>query len=643
MKLLGIDTGGTFTDLVLYENGNFNVFKVPSTPHNPAEAVLRGIKHLKAEDAIIIHGSTVATNTVLERKGAKVALITNKGIEDVIEIQRQNRRNIYDLCYKKPKPLVPRSLRFGISGRINSFGEEIEKLDTEEIENLAKKLKGKIDVVAISFLFCFLNNSHELTAKKIFEEKGIQSFVSHEILPVFREYERTSCVVLNAYVAPKMEKYLRTLNNSLANTNISIMQSNGGSISVDQAARQPVHTILSGPAGGVVAAKFIGETAGYTNLITLDMGGTSTDVSLIHKGNFQITSEYEIDGLPVGVPVIDIHTIGAGGGSIARLDEGGALKVGPESAGADPGPVCYGKGTQITVCDAHMFLGRLLPELFLSGQMKVYPERIPKYLNPLAKKAKMDPEELAQGIITVANSNMERAIRVVSLERGYDPRDYVLFVFGGTAALHAAMLAKSLNIPKVIIPPNPGVLSAFGMLLSDTVKDYVLTVMQVEPSYEKLLEQFLPLIRKAREEMEKEGFNNTVLFRTLQCRLKGQSYEIEIPFSESYRQNFKETYNRLYHWYPEDKEIEVVNIVVRAVGKRKKPTLPKIQKRKGNLSLEALYRKVPTPVYLREKLLANDTIDGPAIIVEYSSTCYVPEGFEAVVDQWGNLILEQMT
>ncbi len=378
------------------------------------------------------------------------------------------------------------------------------------------------------------------------------------------------------------------------------------------------------------------------------MGGTSTDVSLIHQGHFQITTSYEIDGLPVGVPVIDIHTIGAGGGSIARIDEGGALKVGPESAGADPGPVCYGKGTDITVCDVNMYLGRLIPEFFLGGEMKVYPERIPAFLKPLAQRAGLSPVELALGVVTVANSNMERAIRVVSIERGYDPREHALFVFGGTGALHAAALARSLEIPKVIVPPNPGVLSALGMLMADVVKDYTLTVMQTEPTTGELDSLFKELEEKALSDMEAEGFESPTLIRSVQCRFKGQSYELEVPYSGRYRESFKELYRKLYHWCPEDKEIEVVNLCLKAVGIRQKPELPKIPKGTGKPIPEAMfgYRKVHTETglrtvkaFLREKLLAQDVIEGPAIVVEYSSTCYILENCRAQVDDWGNIIL----
>ena len=648
MKLVGVDTGGTFTDFVLFEKDNLVILKVPSTPHNPAQAVVEGIERLNAKDAEVVHGSTVATNAVLERKGARVALITNRGMEDLIEIQRQNRKRIYELCYKKPEPLVPRGLRFGIKGRIDAKGTVVEDIDAEELKVLADRVKEVADVAAISLLFCFLYPEHEVKVKEILESCGIRAFASHEILPVFREYERTSTVVLNAYVAPKMESYLKTLGEALKDSKISIMQSNGGSISVEQASSQPVRTILSGPAGGVVAAKAFGEIAGYPNLITLDMGGTSTDVSLIHQGHFQITTSYEIDGLPVGVPVIDIHTIGAGGGSIARIDEGGALKVGPESAGADPGPVCYGKGTDITVCDVNMYLGRLIPEFFLGGEMKVYPERIPAFLKPLAQKAGLSPAELALGVVTVANSNMERAIRVVSIERGYDPREHALFVFGGTGALHAAALARSLEIPRVVVPSNPGVLSALGMLMADVVKDYTLTVMQTEATTNELDSLFKELEEKAFSDMEAEGFGSPTLIRSVQCRFKGQSYELEVPYSGRYRESFKELYRKLYHWCPEDKEIEVVNLCLKAVGIRQKPELPKIPKGTGKPVPEALfgYREVHTEaglrtvkVFLREKLLAQDVIEGPAIVVEYSSTCYIPENCKAQVDDWGNIIL----
>ncbi len=647
--IVGVDTGGTFTDFVLVdEKGKWRILKVLSTPKNPAEAVVRGMRRVASGDYRIIHGSTVATNTILERKGARCALVTNRGFEDILEIQRQNRERIYDLCYRKPRPLLERELRFGIRGRVNSKGEVVEELDEKELEELALRLKKLgVEAVAVSLLFCFLHRGHEDAVKGVLENHGLLTFTSSEILPVFREYERTSTVVINAYVAPKMKSYLESLSSALGEDRIRVMQSNGGSILISQAAKEPVRTVLSGPAGGVVAAAHLGKAAGFENLITLDMGGTSTDVSLIHRARLQTTTEYKISGLPIGVPVIEIHTIGAGGGSIARIDEGGALRVGPESAGADPGPICYGRGTQVTVTDANMFLGRLIPEGFLGGSMRVYPERIEPHMRELAQKAGMTPHEMAEGIITVANSNMEAAIRTVSVEKGHDPRDYTLFAFGGAAGLHAVELAKNMRIPRVVIPRFPGALSAIGMLLSDVVKDYSLTVMKTEPSPGELEEAFRELEELAARDMEEEGHESFLVERTLFCRWRGQSYEVEVPFCDNYRRAFEERYAALYGTTL-NREIEVVNIQLKAVAKTEKPEFERIPcggerppdaAFMGTRRLFSRGRILEAGVYKREALLAGNRMEGPAVITEYSSTTYLPEGAELQVDPFGNLLI----
>ncbi|WP_461832073.1 hydantoinase/oxoprolinase family protein, partial [Aquifex sp.] len=409
---VGVDTGGTFTDFVYWDGESWNVLKIPSTPENPAEAVLEGLKIIgKNKKLDIVHGSTVATNALLERKGAKTALITNKGFEDIIEIGRQNREELYNLHYKKPKPLVPRELRFGIRCRINKRGEILEDINPEEIDEVLKEiLKKKVESVAVCFLHSYANPEHEKFVGSRLEKEGLFVTLSSDILPEFREYERTSTTVINAYVSPKMSRYLNYLKERIKEKgSLRVMQSNGGVISVETASKEAVRTILSGPAGGVMGALYVGKLAGYEKLITFDMGGTSTDVSLI-DGVPKLTTESKISGLPVKVPMIDIHTVGAGGGSIAKLDEGGALRVGPESAGAEPGPICYGKGgKQITVTDANLYLGRLVPEYFLGGKMKLYPELLREPFKSLAEKLGVETYELGEAILNVANSNMVRA------------------------------------------------------------------------------------------------------------------------------------------------------------------------------------------------------------------------------------------
>lgn len=654
---VGVDTGGTFTDFVYWDGEEWKVLKIPSTPENPAQAVLKGLEELRKGDLPldIVHGSTVATNALLERKGAKTALITNKNFEDIIVIGRQNRERLYDLHYKRPEPLVPEELRFGLDCRMDYKGEELKPINPKELSELVEKLIEKgIESVAVCFLHSYANPKHEKEVGEAIRKKAKNIFVSlsHEILPEFREYERMSTTLINAYVGPKMASYLGFLKERLRSKDtLRVMQSNGGVISVETASKEAVRTILSGPAGGVIGALFIGKLAGLNKLITFDMGGTSTDVSLIDKRP-KITTEAKISGLPVKVPMIEIHTVGAGGGSIAYIDEGGALRVGPQSAGAKPGPICYGKGGKdITVTDANLFLGRLVPEHFLGGKMKLYPELLKEPFEKLSKKAGLTPLELAEGIIRVVNSNMERAIRKISVERGYNPEEFALLSFGGAGGLHAVFLAKALNIPKVIIPVNPGLLSAIGMLVSDVVKDLSTTVMlkESEASPETLQALFKTLEERLIYEMELEGFpkGKVIVERFLDLRYKGQSYELIIPYSENYRESFEREHERLYGYRHEGREIEVVNLRLRAIGLKEKPSLKELEFSK-ELKSDAILGE--REVYIngewkrfkvidRTKLTFGNRIDFPAIVVEYSSTTLIPEGAFGEVDRYGNLIL----
>ena len=655
MEIIGVDTGGTFTDFIFKtDDGKWGVYKVLSTPHNPAEAVLKGISHVaKKEKFKVIHGSTVATNALLERKGAYTAFITNKGFEDIIEIGRQNRKRLYDLFYKRDKMLVPKELRFGISCRVNKDGEIIQQIDDGELETLTKKIEdSKAEAVAVCFLFSFLNPQHELKVKKAISRLGLPVSLSHQILSEFREYERASTTIINAYVSPKMKRYITNIVDEIGNNELRIMQSNGGSISATTAMEESVRTILSGPAGGAVGAFEIGKMAGYNKLITFDMGGTSTDVSLIDN-RLPLTYESEIAGFPVKVPMIDIHTVGAGGGSIAYIDAGGSLKVGPESAGADPGPICYGKGEKITVTDANLYLGRLIPEFFLGGNMKLDRERLDSYFKAMAKSIGMDEFELAEGILTVANTSMEKAIRVISVDRGHDPREFVLFSFGGAGGMHAVFLARLLHIPKVFVPNNPGILSAIGMLLADIIKDYSQTVMlkDNQTTFESLKELFEPLEEKGIQDLIKEGIDikNIKLQRFLDMRYLGQSYEITVDFKENYLELFHQMHRRSYGYSDEAKTVEIVNIRLRAIGSPEKPTFERIPKAERKQSEGAIlgytdtmfnrqfYR---TTVVDRNRLLAGNIVEGPAIIVEYSSTIVLPPNSVAVVDEFGNLIIE---
>ena len=656
MVIIGVDTGGTFTDFVYKKGKEWKILKVLSTPDNPAKAVLEGLRVIAGEEEKnIVHGTTVATNAVLEKKGARTAFVTNKGFEDTLFIGRQSREELYNLHYKKRPPLVPSELSFGLNCRVSAKGEIVKELDLNEVERLSEELKEKgVESVAVSFLFSLLNPEHEELVERVLKEKGFDVSISSKIVPEFREYERASTTVINAYVMPKMKSYISFLKENLGEKDkFRIMQSNGGVISADTVISQPVRTILSGPAGGVAGAQMLGKLAGYERLITFDMGGTSTDVSLI-DGKPTVTTEAKVEGYPIKVPVIDIHTVGAGGGSIARIDAGGALTVGPESAGALPGPICYDRGgDRITITDANLFLGRLIPHRFLGGRMKLNDKKLLPFFEEMAGKLKLTPLELAEGILEVANIKMEKAIRAISIERGYDPKDFSLFSFGGAGGLHAAYLAALLGIPRVIVPPNPGTLSALGMVLSDIVMDYSLTVMLPESSFkEENLEKFFKVLEeRAKEELKAEGIpqEKQKLERYVDLRYKGQSFEITVPFGSNFVETFHREHERLYGYAHRSRPVELVNVRVRAVGETEKPEIKKAEIFSERIPEGALLevRKVyfegkwlDTPVYDREKLLPGNRINGTAIVVEYSSTTVIPPFAKAFVDEFKNLVIE---
>ncbi len=658
MIVVGIDTGGTFTDFVVFDEEGKKVIKILSTPQNPARAVIEGLNLVGIDEARdIVHGSTVATNAILERKGAITALITNKGFEDVIEIGRQNRDKIYELKYRKPESVVPGKYRYGLNCRVLFDGTVYRDLDTEELESVAQVIeREKIESVAVCFLFSFVNPSHELLAENCLKKKGFYVSLSHRILPEFREYERTSTTVLNAYVAPVMKKYIEYFDERLEpGDRLRIMQSNGGSISAKTAANEPIRTILSGPAGGVIGAYEVAKLSGFENIITFDMGGTSTDVSLV-KGDVTLTTESEIAGFPVRVPMIDIHTVGAGGGSIAAVDQGGSLKVGPGSAGASPGPICYGRGgTEITVTDANLFLGRLVPDYFLGGKMKLFKESLHNFFGEMSEELKMTSVELAQGILDVANATMERAIRVISVERGENPEEFTLVAFGGAGGLHAPFLAKNLSISTVLIPENPGILSALGMLMADVVKDYSKTVMlkEKDSGFEKLSLIFDELEKRGIEDLRQEGLKEPQLVfeRFLDMRYLGQSHEIMIPFGENFLAIFHDYHEKLFGYSKMEKEVEIVNIRLRCRGRAKKPGFKKsIEKRKiidaaARIGEKDVYFEEKTPqktaIFEREKLYYGNIVNGPAIVVEHTSTTIVPPGWRCEVDSYRNLVLSR--
>jgi len=479
---IGVDIGGTFTDIIAFLKDGVLKYKLLSTPHDPALAVIEGVRRILAKRGVeigqahIVHGSTIAVNALLERKGARTALITTEGFEDIIEIGRQNRPSLYDFFVDKPPPLVPRELRFGIPERTTYRGEVERKIDENELRALLNKLRSEdIESIAISLLHSYANPENERRIKRFLGRLGVHISSSHEVLPEYREYERTSTTVANAYIAPIMKGYLARLEGELGE--IQVMLSNGGIISSRSARRIPIYTVMSGPAGGVVSASFVTRASGFKRVITFDMGGTSTDVSL-YDGEIKVGVENEIAGIPIRIPMVEIHTVGAGGGSIAYLDRGGALRVGPQSAGADPGPICYGRGDQITVTDANLILGRIPPGGLLGGDMPLDVERARRAVERFAREIGCSIEETCEGIIQIANATMEKAIRMISLERGYDSRGFALISFGGAGGLHACELAHLLSIPYVIVPQNPGLLSAFGMALADVTRDYSQTVLK---------------------------------------------------------------------------------------------------------------------------------------------------------------------
>lgn len=654
MLVVGVDTGGTFTDCLCRDETGFRVFKLPSTPDNPARAVLDGLAGLGVAAEVVVHGSTVATNAILERKGAVTAFVTNRGFEDLIAIGRQQRPELYDLTSRKPACLVPEALRFGVPGRVTAEGRVIEALPEAAARELARRVAASgASSVAVCLLFSFLVPEHEQRLGQALAEAGLSVSLSHEIVAEFREFERASTTVANAYVAPVMDAYLADLDAGLgAGRRLAVMQSGGGLATASVARREPVRTILSGPAGGVVAALAVGRAAGFDRLITFDMGGTSTDVSLL-DGAPSLTMEAEVAGIVVKTPMLDIHTVGAGGGSLAGLDAGGALRVGPESAGADPGPACYGRGEALTVTDANLFLGRLAPDSFLGGRLPLFPDRLPPLFAALSQAAGLTPTELAEGIVTVAETAMERAIRVISVERGHDPGDFALLSFGGAGGLHAVSLARLLGIGTVVAPRHAGLFSALGMLFADVVKDYAVTVMLSSDTTDamELAMQFAPLEARARAELAAEGFapDRMVLERQLDMRYTGQSHELSVRFVADPFTAFHGRHEAVYGYADPKRPVEVVTVRLRARGVTDKPVLRPAERLVAAVPAAACLgerpltwhgRSLAARWYDRERLLPGNRFDGPALVAEPSATTLLPPGAGAAVDPWGNLVIE---
>ncbi len=660
---IGVDTGGTFTDFVIFDNGTATVLKLASTPTQPEKAILEGLSRMVTQETYLIRlGSTVATNALLERRGVRTALITNQGLEDILEIGRQNRPGLYKLSASRPQSLVPPSLHLGIRERLLWNGTVLIPLESRSLEWLCSKVKQlKPESIAVALLYSYRNPASELRIAEVLESTGIPVSLSHRVLPEFREYERTSTTVVNAYLTPLMTSYLNGLRFDplLKKGKLTIMQSNGGSISAESARFEPVRTLLSGPAGGVIGGFEAAQEAGYQQVITFDMGGTSTDVCLC-PGQVLTTNESSIDHLPVAVQMIAIHSVGAGGGSKAWVDAGGLLRVGPQSAGADPGPVCYGRGEDVTVTDAHVFLGKLDPDFFLGGDVELAPERVRPALEKLAGALAQatgrswEPSQIAEGLIQIANSHMEGALRVISLQKGYDTRDFTLVTFGGAGGLHACDLARSLLIPRVLVPLNPGLLSAIGILRAQVVKDASLTVMMTSQQADlnaQLAQSFVPLEIQILEELEKEGFGKgeILLERTLDARYFGQAYELNVPMTDECVEGFHRTHERFYGYSNPRLPVEIVNIRVRGAARYSQPPLPTFPLESKDPPLEAILRErqltfndqtFTTRFYLREGLRPGNQISGPAIILEYSSTTLIPPDFTARIDEWKNVVIE---
>ena len=659
---IAVDTGGTFTDCVWIEKGEPRVLKVFSTPDDPSFAIAEAVKQIAGRNkTVLLHGTTVGTNAVLERKGARVAFVTTAGFEDSIEIGRQARSKLYDFFFERTPPLVSPAFRFGIAERTRPDGSVEKAPAHDELNKLAESISaGRPQAIAVSLLFSFANPANELAVAEALASLRLPLSLSHKILPEFREYERASTVVMNAYLQPVLERYLENLQRRIPNSTVFVMQSSGGIASLGASIREPVRTVLSGPAGGVVGAFAVGKRLGTNRLITFDMGGTSTDVALV-SGAPQPTNESEIAGFPIRVPMLDIHTVGAGGGSLARFDAGGALRVGPESAGAVPGPICYGRGEQPTVTDANVLLGRLRPENFLGGGFRLDLERTREVVREwLANQAspearKMTVEQFAEGVLRVVDANMEKAIRVVSIERGYDPREFSLVAFGGAGPLHAAALASALSIPEVIVPAMPGALSAYGILVSDVVRDFSQTVLlRVEPAKQgpgakaksnSLLDAgFAEMERVASQEFRQEGWKTKPLFqRSVDMRYRGQGYELNLPYSPKIVSDFHQEHHRRYGYSHPEREIELVTIRLRA----SLPSTVRLavrgatNKREPAASSRLWFngKWMKSEVWQRSSL-ARRPVTGPAVITEYSATTVLPPKWTAVVGKTGDLVLK---
>lgn len=679
--MIGVDVGGTFTDVTIVntKNGEVENHKLPSTPNDPSIAIMDGIDEIintKNGDhelvSYLAHGTTVATNALIERNGERTALIVTKGFKDLIEIARQTRPSLYNLFKEKPNPIISGELRYEVEERLYADGSIRTPLNKEQLKDIIEDLKRKgINSIAICFLFSFNNYIHEKEAVEEIKRLYPSAYVtaSHEIVPEFREYPRLSTTAMNAYLGPVMQEYMENFGDSVKNANIPvnpyITQSNGGIISIQESVKTPIKTAVSGPAAGVVAASHTADLTGYKNLITFDMGGTSADFSLIENGKPKVSMEREIEGLPARVPMLDINTHGAGGGSIAWLDEGGALKVGPQSAGAIPGPAAYGKGgTLPTVTDANVVLGRLNPSAILDGKMNIDIKASERAIKKhICDKTNLSLTEAASGILSIVNFNMSRGVRLISVEKGHSPSEFSLLSFGGGGGLHCSSLAKELNISTIIIPPSPGTFSSMGLLVSDIKSDFVRTgVLDLtDDNIEKMNKYFTEMETEGEKILVSENIKkqNRYFIRSIDMRFKGQNYELSVPIylEELSKQNIKkvikkfhELHEKTYGYSDKSATVEFVNYRLTACG-----NLPKVSLKQDSQAedreinplstRQVFFSEVEVPgyyktgIFQRSNLLVGNKIKGPAIIEQLDSTTLILPEQTAKVDPNYNLII----
>lgn len=649
---IGVDIGGTFTDLVVAEGDALRIHKLSSTPDDPSQAMIAGLNAVAGQlsrVAHVAHGSTVATNAILERKGARTALLLTQGFRDLLHIARQNRPQLYALYPQVPPPLIPREDCYEVAERMDHHGRALMDVDAAALAALAGLLwQQQYEAVAVCLLYSFVNPQHEQAAQAALLSAGFapwQVVLSSEVLPEIREVERASTTALEAYVRPRMASYISRVRQELpAAAGLHIMKSDGGVMDAARVQQRAAHTALSGPAAGVIGAYSLAQLAGYRRIITLDMGGTSTDVALCDEG-LPLANTNQIDGLPLRLRMLDIETIGAGGGSLARVDAGGALRVGPQSAGALPGPAAYGRGgEQPTVTDANLVLGRLQPRYFLGGRMRLLPEASQRVMQRLASAMGLDVMAAARGVIDIANAHIERALRRVSVERGHDPRHFALFAFGGAGPLHACEVAQRLEMSQVIVPPAPGVLCALGLLLADVRVDLSRPVLAAATRsvVAQVRAMQAELLKAGLDELRAQGIASQDMHFaiTLDMRYRGQAYEISVPFEGDVVGAFHTLHERSYGHTLPDQEVEIVNMRLMASGRLPKPAIT--PRPHHPHEAPAIAPEFPS-FYDREALLPGAFLAGEALIFQEDATTFVPEGWAGRVDAYGNLILERQT